>query len=443
MLIIVLTLFNSYCSKKNKKSSPNIVLIVIDALRADHLPVYGYSKNTSPFIKRLSKESIVFENAFSTSSWTSPATASIFTSLYPFQHKVFMTILAFKLERKYTSKIKVNKIPKKIETLPEFLKKQGYFTIGISDNLNISKREGFEQGFDILETYNYKEAPFIVKRIFTLKNKFFNKTYFLYIHFMEPHAPYHIRNTFFNCKKKAKYYIKNKIFIDKKNPEYKDVRKCSYDSEIGFVDYYIGKLYKALNWDKNTIVIITSDHGEGLWDHGFMAHGYSLYKEEINVPLIIHFPSKKTKRIKANVSTIDILPTIRDIISFKGNTGDIGVSLLKVIRNENLFKDRLLFSHLKKMSFGKIFESYSIIYKNYHLIAWKKQKNDMFKIFNFKKDKKEELDLKDKIPANIKDFMISSYKRFYIKCKKYKAVHGISEIARKDLKKLKTLGYVK
>ncbi len=427
VLAIFLAFLNNISCVKSSKNYPNIVLIVIDTLRADHLSIYGYPKETAPFIKKLSEKSLVFENTFSSSSWTSPATASIFTSLYPFQHKVYMTILAFKSEKKYTPNIKINKIPKEIETIPEFLKKKGYYTVGVSDNLNISKREGFEQGFDVLETYNYNEAPFITNRVLKLSQKFKSKRYFLYIHFMEPHAPYHIRDPWFYCDKNSK------------NDRY--LKKCAYDSEIGFVDHYIEKLFKKLGWYKNTIVIITADHGEGLWTHGFRIHGVSLYKEEIHVPLIIYYPKKGHKRVKANVTTIDIFPTLRDLLGEKPSKIDSGISLFKIARNEKKYKNRMIFSHLKKLFQREIFESYSVIYNNYHLIVWKNKKR--IKVFDYRKDPEERNDLYETLPKEKINYMLDGYKKFYKNSKKFKAVFGIEAVSKREMEKLKTLGYVK
>jgi arylsulfatase A-like enzyme len=108
-----------------KSPEPHVVLIVLDTLRADHLPFYGYEKNTAPFLSELASQGIVFENVFAASSWTAPASASILTSLYPFQHGVTTGFLASKY-----FKVELNRIPGKIKTITEVLKENGYKTYG-------------------------------------------------------------------------------------------------------------------------------------------------------------------------------------------------------------------------------------------------------------------------------------------------------------------------
>ena len=128
VIIFVLIVFLFGCNNITKKQSlPNVVVIVIDTLRADHLPFYGYSKNTTPFLLGLSQKGTVFEKTYSTSSWTAPATASIFTSMYPFQHRVVSNMLAtlsFNEGLTKNYKIKLNKIPEDIITLAEIFKKK-------------------------------------------------------------------------------------------------------------------------------------------------------------------------------------------------------------------------------------------------------------------------------------------------------------------------------
>ncbi len=428
-LIFVLFLFLPIisltdCSFKKKKKY-NVVLIVVDTLRADHLPFYGYKKNTAPFLNSLSKKAVLFKHTFSASSWTAPATASIFTSLYPFQHGVLMCLLAIKRAMRLDPTIKVNKIPPQITTIPEVLKKEGYLTYGISDNLNIGKIEGFDQGFDKLETYGYKKAPFITQKTLSWKNKLKSqKKYFLFIQFMDPHAPYHKREPWYEPK-----------------DDFKKDRVSRYDSEINFVDSYIEKLYKEFQWDKNTLLIITSDHGEGLWDHGHMDHGQSLYLEEIEVPLLIIYPEIREKKvIYTNVSTIDILPTIRGILNLNSSSQDEGLNLVPLIKNRDIpkYKKRILFSYLWKKT-DKLLELKASIMNRWHLIFNPKKE---FFLFDMSEDKKEKFNLYKKFPQKV-TFLKNSFNKFFENSKKYKKVQEKVKIGEKTLKKLKSLGYVK
>ena len=184
VLVLTILIIQPGCTKKHE---PNVVLIVLDTLRADHLPFYGYYKNTAPFLTELSTRSVVFENVFSASSYTSPATASIFTSLYPFQHGVYTGFFTSKQK-----KIELNRIPERIKTITEILKENGYETYGVADNINICKEEGFTQGFDKFKQFHYVQEQKMVQRLreWAGEIKAQNK-YFLYIHFNDCHGPYH------------------------------------------------------------------------------------------------------------------------------------------------------------------------------------------------------------------------------------------------------------
>ncbi|MCP4152490.1 MAG: sulfatase, partial [bacterium] len=371
LIVLILTFSVTGCKKEKKLNDYNVVLIVIDTLRSDHLPFYGYKKNTAPFMWELSKKSILFENAFSASSWTSPATASIFTSLYPFQHGVNMGLLAIRNAQRINPKIKINRIPQEITTITEVMKANGYQTYGVADNLNIDYRQGFAQGFDKLRTFNDKQAPTVNRTIKKWRKKLMaNGKYYLYIHYMDPHAPYYGREPWYKP-----------FDEDRKN------RISAYDSEINFTDQHIKELFELFKWDKNTVIIITSDHGEGLWDHGMMGHGKTLYREEIQVPLMIYMPGDKSvRKVSTNVSTIDILPTVRDIIGLDKSEIDEGVSLVPLMKGlPNDLNNRNLFSYLW-VQIKDTKEWKATIYKKWHFLM----KMPNFRhIFSLLFDKKE------------------------------------------------------
>lgn len=421
VLLLSTSILNINCKKKLKDY--NVVVIVIDTLRSDKLDAYGYEKITAPFLTELSKKSILFENTFSASSWTSPSTASIFTSLYPFQHKVLMGILAHINAKKKFPDIKIDRIPEEIETMPEIFKKAGYATFAISDNFNIGDKQGFDQGFDKMITYSYKGAEQVNKDLFSWKEEIEkNDKYFIYLHYMDPHGPYHGREPWY------------------KEPENRKlVPLVAYDSEISYVDSYIKKAYEEFGWDKNTVIVVTADHGEGLWDHGRQGHGFSLYREEIQVPLIIHIPGgAEGKRIKPNVSTIDILPTLRDIIGLSESDSDEGWSLLPLIEGkEEKYENRYLFSYLwKKVT--DLVEFKATIYKNFHFQNKISLKKELFNLL---------LDQKEKKNIFFKAFKIArqmelQFEKFYSNCKKYEKISVNYKLNKERLEKLKTLGYV-
>jgi len=450
MLIIIGFLFSCKHTNFDKNIKlPNVVFIVIDTLRADHLPFYGYSKNTAPFLTSIAKKGIVFERAFSASSWTAPATASIFTSMYPFQHRVVSNMLATLkfnegLEEQY--KIKLNKIPKEITTLAEIFKERGYATYGFADNVNIGKKEGFEQGFDKLETHNYKTAFYLTKTVKTWKKELEKRDkYFLYLHFMDPHTPLHRRKRWFE------------IINENNNGsrQSKDERKekiSQYDSEINLVDRKIKELFEYFKWDKNTLVIVTADHGEELWDHGAFGHGYSLYKEVIHVPLLFYYPEGdfKKQRLKDIVSTIDILPTLRKFIGLSRDNLNEGKSLLDMIQRNEKLSDRMIFSHLLKRKVAgkttdKDFVAVSVIYEKWHYIRALPNLEGKYEqfFFDIKHDFSEKSNLyNDNNLMKIIKRMKNEFFKFRKTCKKFKPNTGTYRSNKNEMERLTTLGYI-
>jgi len=421
LILVVLFSLNN-CNRKEVKDY-NVVLIVIDALRADHLPFYGYEKNTAPFLWELSKKGIVFENTFSASSWTSPGTASIFTSMYPFQHGVLMGLLAHRQALKNNPNLKIDRIPQEVTTIPEVMKNHGYQTFGVADNLNVGKKQGFTQGFDQFKTYMYKKAPKVNETVKKWKKQLMsNGKYFLYIHYMEPHAPYHHRKPWYQ--------------------PHDDKRKktiSAYDSEINYVDLHIKELFQEFGWDKNTILIITADHGEGLWDHGIMAHGKTLHREEIQVPLVFYLPDDRIgRRIPTNVSTIDILPTIRDLLGFSSGKKEEGFSLVPLIKNQkNDLDSRNLFSYLWVLSAKKV-EWKSTIYKNWHFIIKMPNSKHLYSLMSDKKEKENNYFKGYKTAQLLEE----RFDAFMKKSKKYKQESATIKLDKEKADQLKSLGYV-
>jgi arylsulfatase A-like enzyme len=395
-------------------------------LRADHLQCYGYSKDTAPFICSLASKGVLFTNAFSASSWTAPSIASLFTSLYPFQHNVTMGLAAQKKLIEKNKLISLTSLNDDVITLAEILRANGYQTIAISANPNISEDMGLHQGFDIIRSIRTKSASAIVSNCIEIKNKLFShKPYFLYLHFMDVHSPYKIAL--------PQHLLTN---------DPKENRIRNYDLEIQFVDENIKKLYSDLNWNKNTLIIITSDHGEELFDHSKTGHGYSLYKEVLHIPLIIFYPYfiHANKKIYHNVSSLDIYPTITNLINVSSGASLSGKSFLKLITNDYMSKtERYLFSHLKTIKMhSSSTEFFSVIFKNYHYINWQNQNM----LFDMHLDPNEQNNIA-KFKPNLVKQLASTYKIYKKKSKKYPPSYKSITLDEEQIKLLKSLGYIK
>jgi arylsulfatase A-like enzyme len=295
----------------------NVAVIVIDTLRADRLPFYGAEKNTAPFLASIAEESLVFDSAWSTSSWTGPAMASLFTSTYPNEHGVVSIIRVF---RNKPVAGQVNRISTELETLPVFMQGQGYRTFGISQNIHISGRLGFARGFDRFEFVPYRKgagAPESLAVLRRWRDEVLSETpFFVYLHFMDPHFP----------------YVRHMRWIEPHEQPPANPREdlAAYDSEIRYVDEHLREVFDLLGLYRNALVIVTTDHGEEFREHGGLQHGFKLYNELIRIPLLMYFSGGDGPRgrVTSDVSNIDVLPTLRRLLGARDSEQDSGRPLV-------------------------------------------------------------------------------------------------------------------
>jgi len=308
--------------RRDAARPPNIVLIVMDTARQDRLSCYGYDRDTSPRLRELATESTVFDRAWSTSSWTSPSHASLFTGLYPASHGV--TQENWRMSRE-------------LVTLAEVLTERGYETLGIVENGILSSEHGFNQGFANYhvtnriqrmldnagvegrsETGNHATDLFLKN----LREREPQNPFFVFVNLIAPHQPYDSSKQFMGefvtdgdiglfSNMWREYYLGEKEFT----PEELGHLNELYDAELLYTDYLVGLMADGLeesgHWD-DTILIVTSDHGENIGDHGHMDHVFSLYETTVRVPLLIHNPARFGEGTVDHrpVSLVDIFPTL-------------------------------------------------------------------------------------------------------------------------------------
>ncbi|MGB5176742.1 MAG: sulfatase, partial [Thermoanaerobaculia bacterium] len=294
---------------------PNILLYVIDTLRADHLGIYGYPRPVSPQIDAFAAEATVFDDAVAQSSWTRASMASIFTSLWPLQH---------------ATNRRGDVLAPEAVTLAELLREAGYETVAFAKNQNVFPTFGFSQGFDNFNAIWAKGKSHKINERVEKWLKTYNgdRPFFLYLHAVDPHVPYGPPEEF-------KYQ-----FADKANDDltlsrppgpkiWKELETVQrerildhlldlYDGEIAYNDSTFGKLLEILRdgsvYDE-TLIILLSDHGEEFQDHGNWQHGRNLFVENLHVPLLIRFPDRgQGVRVKQRVQHIDLLPTLLDYL---------------------------------------------------------------------------------------------------------------------------------
>jgi arylsulfatase A-like enzyme len=297
------------CGRAEAPAPPDVLLIVVDALRADHLGCYGYDRNTTPRIDRLAREAIRFENAVSTSSWTLPAVASLLTSQYP-------------------SALGIRDQPVRLDDrfplLSELLREHGYATRGLVSHSLVSARLGFGRGFDAYHEESSSEHRAITSTAITQKAISVlrgdeKRPVFLFLHYFDPHYDYWLHEEHdFSAPYRGPLGSGESVpelwgRLDTLSPEDVAYLISLYDSEIAFTDRHIGAVLDELEAQDrfdDSVVIVTADHGEEFLERGWLGHSITLHQELIRVPLIIKLPGVGARVVETPVSLMDVAPSL-------------------------------------------------------------------------------------------------------------------------------------
>jgi arylsulfatase A-like enzyme len=333
-----------------------IIVIQADTLRPDHLPVYGHTRETTPFLAQLASEGTVFQNAYAQAGWTKVSTPSIMTGLYPSTHGVA------KLD---------DRLPASATTLAEVYRAAGHATLSLSSVMFTGQFTNLHQGFEELHEasstgdpgpYASKTARDYVDRAIAWIERHRDEPFFIYLHVFDPHSPYeprrpydtlwadismrdeHIRQREALRKTIAAPFLAGRGMATREEmikaevdpARYIAYDKDWYDSSIRGMDAEIARLMQRLRTaglDNKTAVVFLSDHGEEFHEHGRMWHGQSVYTEMMRVPLIVRWPGQvQARRIEEPVQLIDVMPTLLDISRLSHPEGLQGQSLLPLLR---------------------------------------------------------------------------------------------------------------
>jgi arylsulfatase A-like enzyme len=352
--------------KKGQGGGPNVLLIGVESLRADHVGCLGYFRDTTPTLDRLATEGVVFNRAMATSSWTIPAVMSVMTSLYPGLHN---------------AKDFRQKTPEEITTLAEILKERGYVTVAFAGNPLLDGSYGFRQGFDLYDDFTvqlhlgldlFEEGGEIT--LDTVHDAVTNQAihraatswlkanhgerFFMFVFYFDPHIDY-IPPPPFDRKFDPDYEgaIDGKGLASEPlrstRPPQRDLDHiiALYDGELLHTDGYISKLldeFRKLGiWD-DTLVVVFGDHGEEFYEHGSTVHGLTLYNEVLRIPLILRRPSviPGNKKVGTLVNGVDIMPTILDYLDIKYNGFMQGGSLRPLIEGKRSMLHDVVYAEL-------------------------------------------------------------------------------------------------
>jgi arylsulfatase A-like enzyme len=301
---------------RSEPDPPNIVLIVVDTLRADHVGCYGQSRNTSPNLDELAAQGYRFERAYSTAPWTMSSVASMFTGLYPSSHGV----------------TRVSRLPNEALTLAEILQSRDYATAGVVSHVVLSRTYDFQQGFEQFEDRvpGPAHSDISTGRVTDKAIEYLDslsaagRPFFLFAHYFDPHYNYlpHPEVDFAPRRVgrlDATQTIKElrAMSADLTAREVAFIRDL-YDEEIWHTDAGIGRLLDRLaelGLDDETWVIVTADHGEEFLTHGWLGHTRTLYEELLRVPLILRPPGglPEPRLLPDPVSLVALSPTLVDL----------------------------------------------------------------------------------------------------------------------------------
>jgi arylsulfatase A-like enzyme len=333
VILAAILAVGGFLALREMKEKVNLILMSVDTLRPDHLGCYGYARDTSPSIDRLAREGALFRNAVSQSPWTLPSHASMFTSLYSREHGVVRDDRS---------------LAPRFDTLAEYVKDRGYRTAAFTGGGYMHRRFGLSQGFEVYEdTYADSTGtyqPFLDVHWSAFRGMMLDwleknsgEPFFLFIHSYDVHKPYNPPARFVipwypECRGEIISFTGHDILVVKEEnrqaeripvasltPSQRDHVISHYDGEIRQLDEEIGILLRELErlgvLDE-TIVVLTSDHGEQFLEHGGLGHRNTLFEEEMKVPLIVRIPSMimAGTAVDEPVGLIDLMPSLLELL---------------------------------------------------------------------------------------------------------------------------------
>jgi len=332
-----------------RKSPPNVIIYLVDALRSDRLGVYGCDRPLSPRLDEMAAEGITFTDMVAQSSWTKAAVASIFTGLWPRAHGVNGPD---------------DRLPDGLPTLPEQLQAAGYRTGAVVANAYVGRPFGFARGFDHFEFLEHTRgrSDVVHERVVAWLDARSpgDNPFFLYVHTIDPHAPYAppppYLGTFASAVQDPSVgqveTVRGLVLetVEPSDELGRDLRDL-YDAEVAANDASFGRLLDeldALGELEDTVVIFTSDHGEAFGEHGSWTHGLDLYNEVLSVPLVIRLPNATGAGLKLStpVQHIDLLPTILNLCGIDPSEAVPGAVLLDDDGEVRVEDDRAIFAFL-------------------------------------------------------------------------------------------------
>jgi len=311
---------------RSMSNRPNILIYLVDTLRSDRLGVYGGPAGLSPAIDNFASAATVFDHAFAHSSWTKPSVASLLTGLLPFEHGV---------------NHRRHRLGDSFTTLAERLQIEGYASAAFATNPYFTPQSGLRQGFDHFDL-SQDRTDLVRVRIFSwLQERDPDRPFLLYVHTVEPHDPYlppeefrrrwapSVTDRTIGTGDHIRKLGRNK---ELRTPGTVAALEQLYDAEVAYADHEFGQLLDGLQergFYEDSLIVFVSDHGEAFYEHGAMGHGWDLYREVVEVPLILRLPGQTSpRRIDQPRRLVDLVPTILEFLSLESDGDLAGNSLI-------------------------------------------------------------------------------------------------------------------
>ncbi len=339
-----------------RNARPDIVLVVIDTVRASHTSVHGYERDTTPHLAELARRGAWYSHAYAQAPWTLASFSTIFTGLYPFEHKV---------ARDDEDATAFGHLDPATPTLAGTLEQAGYATAAFINNTFLAPEFGLNSGFDVYDyqgslSDSHRSAEATVEAGLAWLDAQQGPA-FLLLHFMEPHLSYRppadVHGLFAkgdppeSIAKPRKPGINNEVLMQTGAYVPDDAGKAwmraMYDEELYTADRALGKLVAALDareaWDR-TLLVVTADHGEEFWEHGVFEHGSDLFSEQTQVPLVVAGAGAPRGRVDVVVEHVDLFRTLLDVAGAAPPPGSHGEDLFALAGADPVKTRRTAFS---------------------------------------------------------------------------------------------------
>lgn len=408
----------------------NLVFVSFDALQAAHVGSLGYPRNITPTIDGIAKQSVLFTHAYSVASWTVPASMTWFTGVFPSEHRMVNKFALYTPDQQKPANLK--ELAPNLITLAEVLKKNGYATGGFTGNAGVSGGFGYEAGFDTYQHEFSKFGSFEWSMPRALKwleaNK--HKKFFLFLHGYDCHGQFSpaegydrrfvekgYDNRYTGSEIEQEILREEGLTNGKLSLRDADVKfwRAVYDEKIQRADARFRQFldaFEKLGVSDRTLFVLTSDHGTEVYEHRRLDHGFTLYDEQLRVPLIVKLPGRsEERRIDHRISSIDVMPTILDLLDVDAagvKEQFRGVSLVPAIHGTPPNRDCFSESDYREYTFKR-----SIISPDgWKLIATMESKRR--ELFDLNTDPGELNDVSEKHPERVRELearLFAHYKR--------------------------------